>query len=360
MAIKQLENGLWLASYSKRPPAGTGVPVTLRRTFKTLAEAKRATPQLIIDVNEKLMRKKIPIWDFVLTEFIESKKEVMCLSTSSNVDSSLRKHSKDWLDLPVDKITKNMLDDLFDFGLTSNTDAHKKFLERYFRAAFDFAVRKNYIQQNPTPLRKYKIKRKMKAVLTESEAGHLLQTANDSNFEWYSIWATAVYTGMRSGELFALRWSNVDIDLRQIKVTDSWNNKNGFKDTKNGRDRITEIPEDLVPVLKELKVKAEWGDFVLPRMTEWERGDQAKILRNFLAAIGLPRIRFHDLRATWTIILLSKGVEPIKVMMMGGWADLETLMLYVRKSGIEIKGATAKLSLHTHNYQNSNVIQMPM
>jgi len=42
--------------------------------------------------------------------------------------------------------------------------------------------------------------------------------------------------------------------------------------------------------------------------------------------------------------MLSKGVEPIKVMSMGGWRDLKTMQIYIRKSGINIQGITSHLN----------------
>ena len=42
--------------------------------------------------------------------------------------------------------------------------------------------------------------------------------------------------------------------------------------------------------------------------------------------------------------MLSKGVEPIKVMAMGGWKDLKTMQIYIRKSGIHIQGITNDLN----------------
>ena len=84
-------------------------------------------------------------------------------------------------------------------------------------------------------------------------------------------------------------------------------------------------------------------NFVLPRVQGWETGEQAKYLKIFLAELNLPVIRFHDLRASWATIMLSKGVEPIKIMSMGGWKDLKTMQIYIRKSGIHIKGITNAL-----------------
>ena len=51
-----------------------------------------------------------------------------------------------------------------------------------------------------------------------------------------------------------------------------------------------------------------------------------KHFKSTIRELGLPDIRFHDLRATWATIMLSKGVEPIKVMSMGGWKDIKTMM----------------------------------
>jgi integrase len=63
----------------------------------------------------------------------------------------------------------------------------------------------------------------------------------------------------------------------------------------------------------------------------------------FLIGIGLPPIRFHDLRASWATMMLSKGVEPIKVMMIGEWKDMKTMMRYIRDAGISVKDTTEAL-----------------
>jgi integrase len=89
------------------------------------------------------------------------------------------------------------------------------------------------------------------------------------------------------------------------------------------------------------------SEFVLPRIRAWDKGDQARELRMFLMGMGLPAIRFHDLRATWATILLSKGVPPIKVMIAGGWKDIKTLMIYMRKAGVEIQGIMDDMDLTT-------------
>lgn len=69
----------------------------------------------------------------------------------------------------------------------------------------------------------------------------------------------------------------------------------------------------------------------------------------FLQGLGLPRIRFHNLRATWATIMLSMGIAPINVMAMGGWKDLKTMQFYIRKAGVDTLGISDLLSLHSPN-----------
>jgi integrase len=102
----------------------------------------------------------------------------------------------------------------------------------------------------------------------------------------------------------------------------------------------------LPPILKELKLKTGAGEFALPRRSAWDKGEQAREMRKFLVGLGLPPIRFHDLRATWATLLLSKGVEPIRVMKMGGWSDMKTMMISFRKAGVDLRGATDAMTLH--------------
>lgn len=187
--------------------------------------------------------------------------------------------------------------------------------------------------------------------MTYEQAKTLLKKGRELNWEWYPHVFLALYTGMRSGELYALKWSQISFEARQIKVDCGWNVKDGFKSTKSGDERLVEISLDLLKFLKQLKRKVEGQveqDFVLPRIWRWKRGDQARELRAFLQAIGLPyeKMRFHDLRATWCTMLLNLGVEPAKVMSQGGWSSLSVLMHYLRQGGISIKGSLDVLKLH--------------
>lgn len=235
--------------------------------------------------------------------------------------------------------------------------SHQKNLRKYIKGFFDHVVDSGILHKSPVHKMQFRNVSKIKAVLTEPQIKILLEKAKLMDHEWYPHWTTAVYTRMRNGELYALTWDKVDLDNRKILVSASWDNKYGFKDlTKSGEDRIVEFAPNLLTLFKELKLQNADSVYVLPRVDAWDVGRQAEILRTFLLGIGLPRIRFHDLRASWATVMLTKGIEPAKVMKMGGWRDLKTMMIYIRKAGIDIKGITDLLDLHNPNKESAIVL----
>ena len=185
---------------------------------------------------------------------------------------------------------------------------------------------------------------KFPEILNLTEIRTFLYEAKAPNHEWYSIWAMALLTGMRSGELFALEWNDVDFENKLVRVKKSFSKRtNEIKSTKAGYWRNVPISNELNNLLVELKSLTGSTQWVLPRLTEWMRGEQAKPLRVFLKEIGLPSVRFHTLRACFATQLLADGVETAKVMKIGGWKDLKTMQIYMRLAGVDEKGATEGL-----------------
>lgn len=361
MAIKLDEKTkTYRVSYSKRPQGLA--PVGLKRKgIKTLVEAKKIEAKLIVEVHELIKAKSIPKWKDVLSLYYKSMQTTdLTNKTVYSREKVLNYHTlQEWGNKFVDDIKTEDIFNLVSGKADQYSEAHRKFILKCIKGVFSFAQEKGFIQRNPSPLLKFKASDKIKAVLTEAQIISLLQKAQLVDWEWYPHCAMAVYTGMRNGELYALTWDKVDLDKRLIKVDCSWSSKDGYKSTKSGDDRVLEIPAPLMPLLQELKLKSAEINFVLPRMNKWDKGEQARELRVFLKIQGLPEIRFHDLRASWATWLLGKGVAPSKVMSMGGWKDMDTMMIYMRKAGIDIRGATSVLDdVKTHGIQSAEVIEL--
>jgi integrase len=359
MAIKHNnKTNTYSVQVQKRcPKRGYSIPLK-KKGIKTLIEAKRIEKKLLFELAERINAKVSPTLAKVIEEYSMYRLEIgHANSTVTSYRLSFARFMEDFLDIPINRIQKNDIHVMIQKKFVNN-DSYLSYFFKCCRGTFRYAVERDYLASDPTPYRRLKKPEKISTVLSEKEAALLLAKAKEQNSVWYPIWMTALYTGMRTGELYALSWENVDLEQNLIHVRQSWNPRDGFKCTKSGCDRIVQIAPQLKILLKELKILTGGQGFVLPRLRKWEKGEQARELKLFLLGNKMTEVRFHDLRATWATVLLSKGVEPIKVMTMGGWKDLKTMMLYIRKAGIDTKGALDCLQFNKFSDGNAQIIDL--
>jgi integrase len=331
-------------SYSRRHPVTKTSRNIKRVGIRTMAEANKVHVQIKNELMRRFFNDKHPYWVDIADRFIVHFINLgMANNTVINYKGSLRAHTYEkWKNKRINEITTSEIRDLIVDDLANYSEAHRKSMFKYIRAVFRYAIEIDLLQRDPSPKLRFKRNEKIKKVLTENQIRNFLKIAKEEKHSWFPIWTLACYTGMRNGELYALRWERVDLSKRIMVICEAWTKENGFKDTKTGDDRTVEIAKSLVPLMDEL-YKNRTDEFVLPRLGSWSTAGQSQIIKDFLATINLPLIRFHDLRASWATIMLSKGIEPVKVMAMGGWKDLKTMQIYIRKSGIHIQGITDSL-----------------
>jgi integrase len=313
-----------------------------RKGFKTLAEAKRAEVVMRRQLMEKFHKETHLPWGVVARECLEHLvMENGDTAYLGNLETVIRLHTmKPWGNKPIDEITPFEIKDLVTNKVGVATDATKKDILKHIRQVFDFAFDKGYIKERPYPKMKFKLNQKIFKTLNEVQVKLLLQEAWKINHPWKEIWATAVFTGMRNGEIYALKPEDIDFDMESIHVCRGYDRKIGYVDyTKGNYDRIVDLSPPLKRVFQNLMAEDPNREFLLPKPPEWDTFQQAKVLRKFLGEIGLPSIRFHDLRAAWCTILLNLGVDTERVKIMGGWKDDKSFRFYIRKSGIKTKGA---------------------
>lgn len=197
---------------------------------------------------------------------------------------------------------------------------------------------------------------KVPDILSMDEIKKLLHSAKVSNHPWYPIWATAIWTGMRTGELYALAWDSVDFTNNRIVVSRSFNKKlQIYKSTKSGYFRSVPINDSLRELLLELRSSSTTAH-VLPRFKDWDIGHQAKILKLYCCEIGVSEVNFHSLRACFATHLLSNNVSAAIVMKICGWKTLETMQRYIRLAGIYEKGSTDCLNSLAPRVSLENVL----
>jgi integrase len=208
--------------------------------------------------------------------------------------------------------------------------------------------------------------REMQA-LTSEQARELLEAARGSRHRDEPLLVLAVSTGMRLGELLALRWKDVDLEQRFLRVTGSLvrvesttvdSTELVITEPKTARSRRrVELTHRAVEALREhkraqLKRRVAAANVWQDRGLVFSNATGGYLAANKLQArfqqlledAGLPRIRFHDLRHTAASLMLSRGVHPkVAADMLGHSTIAVTLDLYSHVSPAMQREAVAAL-----------------
>ena len=135
---------------------------------------------------------------------------------------------------------------------------------------------------------------------------------------WYAFFYTEMTTGLRRGEICGLRWDDFDEKEGTLKVRRSIHMEKGGRlvagETKTGTGKRTIIlPESTANLLRERK-RGSYSAWIFPNLTFPEKplspNSAYYQLKKILKVAGLPDIRFHDCRHTFSSHALASGVDP--------------------------------------------------
>lgn len=327
--------------------------------FKTMAEAERAQRKLFVQVERELFEneQKSCLWEGLVNEWEVAAKSgdifirELAKQTIDDYVHVIRENCKEWTKLHVSEIDRARAWMVLDRVEREISISRRKRLRTAVDAIFKWGIlsgRLKGLTAIPTEGFQSMLKEeeKLPEILNLEQIRTLLEYAEKVQHPWYAHWALALFTGMRSGELYALQWDQVDFENKILFVHRNWTNCAGYGPTKGRYWRAVPIESSQVlNMLKELKAKRENEKFVLHHFKAWTDGEQASILREFCIGSGLPSVRFHTLRACFATQLIRDSVAPAVVMKICGWKDLKTMQRYIRLAGIEVKGATLGLKL---------------
>lgn len=200
--------------------------------------------------------------------------------------------------------------------------SYQRNIVRVMSSVFAFAIRGGLVRANPASQVKLpKVVRKEELYLTANQVQEL---ADEITPIYRTLVLTAAYTGMRAGELSALRVKNIDLMRGRIKVVESLSDVRGqlsFHPPKNGRVRAVGIPPFLVDLLMEQSAGKPPSDLVFtgPLGAPLRHGNYYQ--RHYKVAVSrlvergdwpehLDALRFHDLRHTNASLLIAQGHHP--------------------------------------------------
>ena len=148
----------------------------------------------------------------------------------------------------------------------------------------------------------------------------------------FELYYLDLATGLRRGELLGLKWSDIDLDKGIICVRRQILRQNGKVveaplKTKNSYRNIA-IGADTIGVLKSMSCASDYV-FPSPNGGPISPDSVLHMLQRALKRAGLERIRFHDLRHTFSVLALQNGVD-IKTLsaMLGHYSAGFTLDTY--------------------------------
>lgn len=165
------------------------------------------------------------------------------------------------------------------------------------------------------------VTKKKRRWLSGEELQQLFDGSKESRY--HALWVLAGTTGMRSGELLALAWDDLDWERKRIHIHHTLHQIDGewvYLPTKTKQEREAFLTDQAVVALKRWRALqrqealAEGHADPEPIFTT-RHGDPlhaanlSKFLKDQLRALGLPEVRLHDLRHSCAAWLLSQGTE---------------------------------------------------
>ena len=247
---------------------------------------------------------------------------------------------------PLAKLTSADVQRLYADRLTLLSPSTVRYVHAVLHHALDDAVKWGLLARNVADAVEppQKARREMH-VWNADQVGCVLRAAADEPFE--ALWRLAIYTGMRRGELLALKWADLDLDAGALFVQRSLSRgltsrlEEREPKSQSGRRRIA-LSRSVVDSLKrhrvrQLEYRLSVGDAYEDRgyLFANETGGHVhpntlyRRYRDLTARAGVPPIRFHDLRHTSATLLLAEGVHGKIVQERLGHANIAmTLDLY--------------------------------
>jgi integrase len=355
-SLTQRSNGRWRAQVSqngKRLSFGAD-------TKKECAEWLRKILHQV-DYGLDLEGGRIKVGEY-LKDWHENSQPSLRAKTSYQYGKIIEKHILPFIgELPLKALTPQRVEQFYGQMLKKGSGVRTvRYAHGVLHKALEKAVRYGLIAGNPSHGASLpQLHQKEMQVFDESQVSTFLTASSGSRLE--ALFYLAVVTGMREGEIFGLKWVDLQWNngvlhvQRQVQRVpgQSW----AFVEpkTRAGR-RMVSIGNGAIEALRRQKERQaqeraiagkRWQDLdlIFPSAigTPMDPHNLMKDFNAVLGQAGLPKIRFHDLRHTAASLMLNHGVPVLVVSKMLGHANPSiTLNTYAHLYHESLSGA-AKL-----------------
>jgi len=202
------------------------------------------------------------------------------------------------------------------------------------RGIFRYGIRLHLLTKDPTTaIKKPPPQTRDVYILTNPQQQALFSATPEPKYKM--LFALAMFTGLRQGELLGLRWSSIDFERGIIVAREQFTN--GAWDTpKNGKTRQVPFDNQTSDWLKKWRARCPRGELVFPSDNgspldaknmcnrDWRPALEYSGIKAEVAAAGHPPFRFHDLRHCYASLLLNNGASLYDVKQAMGHASIVT------------------------------------
>ena len=213
------------------------------------------------------------------------------------------------------------------------------------------ALREGRVRQNAAALAdRPRYQRREMRFLTHEEVARLMEAAAGT---WYApLFALALATGARRGELLALKWEDVDFARSTLSIRRALESTSRYgvreKTTKSGKSRVVDLPASALELLRRHRVsraldRIEPGYvFPGPDNGPWDPNKVSQHFRHFRYLAKLKGASFHSLRHTAATQMLELGVSPKVVQERLGHGSISITMDLYSHSTPSLQADAAK------------------
>lgn len=346
--LTQLPNGYWQGRVNIGRSEDGPIYQTITRKSKEELEALILYQRLLYSRSKLTSRSKMTLAEWATIWIDEIKYCLIGETTYCGYKSFIDRHIIPFLGSK--QLVSIRREDIERFiGSMQRTSKGKKPLQpSSIRAAYlilnqimESAVGAKLILENPArnislPHQKIKERR----VLSSEEVKRLFDTLEEHYPEWYDIYYVELMTGLRRGELFGLKWSDVNLMTGDTQIRRTIKYLYGELDitntkTNSGKRKIV-LPESVRILLNERRPNID-SDWIFPSLQDNKLPMNPTLvyehIKKVLKLAELPYVQFHNLRHTFATQAISNGVEPQTLSnLMGHKVVTFTLDTYTHKT----------------------------
>lgn len=231
--------------------------------------------------------------------------------------------------------------------VTRRTGSSSKSIQNYLgvlHGIFELAIRRGWAMANPVKHAERPVVQSSTEIrfVSMDELEALLRAVPDEALGQVErvMYLAAATTGMRQGELVALRWRDVDWSARRIRVRRNYVRGEYGSPKSKRSSRAVPLIDRLAGDLDRLAKSTRWScddDLVFAHPATAGPLDRSKILKRFKAAmraaglshrLGEGGITFHSLRHSFGTAMAAQGVPMRGIQELMGHRDFATTLIY--------------------------------